>query len=200
MDFNYFNNIISQKQYFPKDLFALNNNECFVDGGAYDGATILDFINEVNNKYKFIYAFEPDHMNFTKLSNEFLYMNDTKVKLYNAGLYSKTGSISFCSNGNSSSFISEKGEFNIQVVRGDDVIKKYKPTYIKLDIEGSEQEAICGMKNIIIENHPKLAISIYHKQNDLWDIPLLIHNIENSYKLYIRHYLNCLNETVCYAV
>lgn len=200
MNFNYFNNIISEKQYFPQDLFVLNNNECFVDGGAYDGATILDFINEVNNKYDFIYAFEPDQKNFTELSNKLLYMNNTGIKLYNTGLYSKTGSIGFCNNGNSSSFISQKGESSIQVVKGDDIIKNYKPTYIKLDIEGAEQEAIYGMKNIIIEHHPKLALSIYHKQNDLWDIPLLIHNIEKSYKLYIRHYLSCLNETVCYAL
>lgn len=200
MNFSYFNNIISEKQYFPRDLFTLNNNECFVDGGSYDGRTTVDFVSEVNSKYNFIYAFEPDEKNFIMVSNRFSNVDNTRVQLYNAGLYSRTGSIGFCNNGNSSSFISTKGECSIQVIKLDDIVKTHKPTFIKLDIEGAEQEAICGMKSTILNYNPKLAISIYHKPNDLWELPLLIHDINSSYKLYIRHYLNCLNETVCYAL
>jgi hypothetical protein len=72
-------------------------------------------------------------------------------------------------------------------------------TYIKLDIEGAELEALKGMKKIIATCKPKLAICIYHKPTDLWTIPLFIRSLNPSYKLYIRQH-DRVHETVCYAL
>ena len=74
------------------------------------------------------------------------------------------------------------------------------PTYIKMDIEGAEHKAIEGAKNIIANNKPRLAISIYHKQEDLWDLPKLLLDIRPDYKFYIRHYTMGFADTVLYAV
>lgn len=73
-------------------------------------------------------------------------------------------------------------------------------TLIKMDIEGAEQEALLGAKRIISEYQPKLAICIYHRIEDLWEIPLLIKELNPEYHLYIRNYEDRLDEIVCYAV
>lgn len=200
MDFSCIENIVSQKQYFPSDIFSLNDRECFVDGGVYDGETIVDFIRATDNKFDYIYGFEPDIQTYNKLTKRIGYKECNRLKLFNSGLYSKNGETSFDSHGNSASCISETGKDTISLVRLDDVVGEYKPTYIKLDIEGAEEDALYGMKDTITKYHPKLAISIYHKAADLWELPLLIHSLSASYNIYIRHYSNGLHETVCYAV
>ncbi len=200
MDFTYLNSIVSEKQYFPSDIFTLNDAECFVDGGAYNGETIDAFINETNNKFSYIYAFEPDLQNYNNIKESIKNLDYDLLKLVNAGLYSKTGRIGFNSHGNSASFICETGKDTISLVKLDEVVDEYKPTYIKLDIEGAEEEALYGMKDTITNYHPKLAISIYHKASDLWELPLVILKLSASYKIYIRHYSNGLHETVCYAI
>ena len=75
-----------------------------------------------------------------------------------------------------------------------------KITMIKMDIEGSELEALKGAKKTIQRDKPKLAICIYHKPEDMADIPLYIKELVPEYKLYIRHHSNFATETVLYAV
>lgn len=74
------------------------------------------------------------------------------------------------------------------------------PTYIKMDIEGAETEAIIGAERTIRNYKPKLAICLYHKAEDIFMIPLLIHKINSSYRMYIRHYSDCKTDTLLYAV
>ncbi|NJD02106.1 MAG: FkbM family methyltransferase [Ruminiclostridium sp.] len=200
MDFSYFDAIVSRNQYFPSEIFSLTGQECLVDGGAYHGETIVEFINATGNSFKYIYAFEPDRQNFNHLMENTGYIAEDRLKLMNAGLYSETGKIGFSSLGNSGSFVSEAGNDVISMVRLDEAIGEHKPTYIKLDIEGAEEAALGGMKNTIAAYRPKLAISIYHKSDDLWELPLVIHSLNPFYDIYIRHYSKGLYETVCYAV
>lgn len=86
----------------------------------------------------------------------------------------------------------------IEVVSLDSVIQE-KVTFIKMDIEGSEIKALQGSRNLIQTYRPKLAISIYHKWEDLVDIPTYIHELVPEYKFYIRHYFYSPAETVLYA-
>ena len=69
-----------------------------------------------------------------------------------------------------------------------------------MDIEGSELAALRGARQCILENKPKLAVCLYHKPQDMWEIPLMIKEMLPEYKIYIRHHTDLLNETVCYAV
>lgn len=75
-----------------------------------------------------------------------------------------------------------------------------EPTFIKMDVEGAELSALKGAKKLIAKNHPKLAICLYHKPEDIYDIPIFIKQLDSSYKLYIRHYSNYITETVLYAI
>lgn len=200
MDFSYIAKIKSDNQYFPEDIFGFHSRECFVDGGAYRGETLQAFINKVKGDFEYIYGFEPDRRNFSMLIQNTRHISPYKMKLFNAGLHSHEGKISFNSLGNSASFISEEGGELIALLALDTVVKEFKPSYIKLDIEGAEADALLGMKNTLKACQPKLAISSYHKPEDLWELPLLIKALEPSYRLYMRHYTHDLHETVCYGV
>ncbi len=200
MDFSCFDGIISPKQYFPADLFTLGESECFVDGGVYNGETIADFIGITKNNFCHIYGFEPDRQNYERFASGVAGLSPDRITLFNTGLYSKNGEIGFNGNGGSASSICADGSARIKLSKLDDVVGEHIPTYIKLDIEGAEMEALYGMKSTIEKHRPKLAISIYHKAADLWELPLLIHSLDSSYRLYIRHYSNGLHETVCYAL
>jgi hypothetical protein len=82
----------------------------------------------------------------------------------------------------------------------DELLYDYTPTYIKMDIEGGELEALKGARNIIKSAMPILAICVYHKQSDFWEIPLLIRSITEGYRFFLRAYSWSGFEVVCYAV
>lgn len=75
-----------------------------------------------------------------------------------------------------------------------------KVTFIKMDVEGAELEALKGARKTIMKHHPRLAISIYHKPEDIWEIPAYILSLSEDYRFYIRHYQFSKNETILYAV
>ncbi len=114
------------------------------------------------------------------------------------GLWSEYAEMSFKSNGGSSS-ITEDGDVHIIADCIDRCIDA-PVTFIKMDIEGAEYQAILGAKNIINKYKPKLAICVYHKPEDIWELPWLIHKINPEYKFYLRHYSFGDVETVLYAL
>ena len=73
-------------------------------------------------------------------------------------------------------------------------------TFIKMDIEGAEMNALRGARTIIQKNKPKLAICIYHSDEDMLRLAEWIHETVPEYKLYVRQHSNCICETVLYAV
>ena len=73
-------------------------------------------------------------------------------------------------------------------------------TFIKMDIEGAEYKALQGAEQIIRENKPNLAICLYHKPEDVFEIPQLILNYRPDYRFLVRHYWLREYETVLYAV
>ncbi len=77
---------------------------------------------------------------------------------------------------------------------------KEPPTFIKMDVEGAELDALHGAERIIREHKPKLAVCIYHKKEDLVDIPKYLIGLDVGYKFYVRNYSLCGVETVLYAV
>ena len=81
-----------------------------------------------------------------------------------------------------------------------DLLGGRKVTFLKMDIEGSELAALRGAERIIREQRPKLAICVYHKPEDMWEIPSFILSCHPDYKLYLRHHSMLADETVLYAV
>ena len=124
------------------------------------------------------------------------------VELIEAGLWSHNTFLQFLGEGKGSSHIvlEEKRETEKIKVAALDSCVAEPVTFIKLDIEGAELEALKGAEHIIKRDKPKLAICIYHKPEDIWEIPYYIKMLVPEYKMYIRHYSNSESETVLYAV
>ena len=188
------------EQYFPESFGGipfLNDKEIFVDIGAYTGDTVQEFVATVKGNYKHIYAFEPDERSFCLLKDNTKDISD--ISLIQKGVGNQITQAGISSKG-TASVIGTGGDYQIQIDTLDHALAGIPVTYIKMDIEGMESNAIRGAANIIRTYKPKLAVCIYHSDRDMVNLPKLILNLNPDYKLYIRHYTNCLLETVCYAI
>lgn len=188
------------EQYFLNNLSKESYNR-FIDCGSYIGDT-LKIMSEIKGKADAIAAFEPERDNFVKLS-EFVQNNfdslAASVYLFPCGVSEKTEMLRFTPMGGSSC-ISDQGSIYIQCVALDDALKKFNPTFIKMDIEGAEYKALLGARKMIEYSRPYLAISLYHYINHLWDIPLLVNSWGLGYRFYLRSYSACGMETIMYAI
>ena len=191
--------------YFSFDGLKISDNECFVNCGAYDGDTISDFLKIGN--YKKIYALEADNDTFKLLDDRFNQDNIIKI---NKAVYSDSNGIQFKSFCNPSYNMSrgmskivknnEEGSQRIETCTIDDIVSAEETvTLINMDIEGAEISALKGGKRTIIKDRPKLAISAYHKEDDLISIPSLIKSFDNTYKFALRAYCPWSEELVLYA-
>lgn len=188
------------KQYFDLPELPHVDNEIFLDGGCLNMGDSISFINWCGGNYKKIYAFEPDPFS-AKSCKGFIDgkgLND-KVELVQAGMWSKDDLLGFSSGLEGGSSISNNGNIEIPVRSIDSVLDGEPATFIKLDIEGAELEALKGAIKTIGEYYPKLAISIYHKPMDVIDIPIFLMNNFPEYKYAIRHYSSSSIETILYA-
>ena len=188
-DFNTLSEVIEKcyDDYFDLDLIPSCNNEIFVDLGAYTGDSTISFLRNYGDSYKKIYAYEITPETYQVLvSNLKDYPN---VVCYLKGVGDKKGSISVINSSVDASantvLISTDGM--IPMVTLDEDIGE-AITIIKADIEGMEQEALKGAINHIKNDHPKLLISVYHKNEDLWKIPKMIKEIDPTYKFYLRYH------------
>lgn len=191
-----------KKQYFD-EVVKFSDEEVFVDCGGYTGDTIEAFIKAVNGKFKQIYSFEPDGKNY-KILTEYINTLEQKdkIKAIDAGVYYKTKSFYIRSNDAFSTLqeSADGGEGEeVKVAAISDVIDQ-APTYIKMDVQTFETYALLGVMDDIIKHKPKLAICIYHKFSDLWDLPLLLKLWVPEYELFMRHYDCTQEETVIYAL
>lgn len=197
------NSLLVQKQYFdlPQFKTSISKKEVFIDGGAYKGESTINFMKWCQSMDENIecisYIFEPEESNLIELKNN-LSLENINAVLIKKGLWSKNAKMSFSSNESCSS-IKEEGNLEIEVDCLDDIVDD-KVTFIKMDIEGAEYEALIGAKNTISRYKPKLAISIYHKPEDIFEIAQLIYSLNPEYKFYLRHYSLSTNETVLYAL
>jgi len=183
--------------YFPT-FIKRYENEHFLDAGACDGDTVKMFLARWKN-YSYITALEPDRENYAKLSQ----LKIPGLSCFPVAVSDFTGRMSFTSNGDFSSRIDGDGQDAVDVVKIDDLSLNgldMPPTYIKMDIEGSELEALWGARKLLRDHKPVLAICAYHKSEDLWKIPLLIHALQPEYKLFLRRYGEGAFELVWYAV
>jgi FkbM family methyltransferase len=185
-------------QYFDPDIIKLSDEEIFIDGGAYIGDTVEEFLKQTSKKFKKVYSFEPEeskHGKFKRVSD-----GDNRIQLMPYGLWSKREVLRFHSQGTYASGLDESGNTEIPVISIDEVLDGEPVTFIKLDVEGAELEALKGAERSIKKYRPKLAVCVYHKPLDLAEILVYLKELVPEYKIYLRHYGVGMYETVCYAV
>lgn len=168
-----------------ENIIKLGVNEIYVDLGAFNGDTVLDFIERTNHSYKEIYAFEPNKRNFKKLLR--CTENLKNIYAFNCAAWSENTTLIFNTGGGRQSHVSKKGiETDAKSVDG--VLNGKMATYIKYDVEGAEKEALKGSEQTIKLHSPKLCVAVYHRLFDMIDIPLQIQKTNPGYKFYLRHY------------
>lgn len=164
------------------DILNLNENEEIIDLGAYDGDTIREFTAATGGKYKHITALEPDKKSYKKLLKNTDGMKN--ISTLNMGVWSKRDTLIFDAEAGRNSKLSAEG-VSVEVTDIDSL--NIAPTFIKADIEGSEMKALEGAEKTIKKYLPKLYICAYHRNEDLFALPLKIKELSEKYKIYFRH-------------
>lgn len=194
------------EQYFGPKFIKLCDEETFVDVGCYDFRSALALGRHCKCVKK-VYAFEPDPENYKRCLQNAENRSRSRiqdVQILPYGVWSEKTTLQFSACGTVESSFCEENTMSVSipVTTIDNTIDPCdRVTMIKMDIEGSELEALKGARETILRDKPKLAISIYHKMEDMWEIPLYIKELVPEYRFYIRHHNSGgFAESVLYAV
>ncbi len=203
LDFDSLTGPVAGEQYFPDDLFECSPDEVFVDCGAFDGDTLRVFLKRQEGSFKQIVALEPDPLNFQTLQEYISRLDSSvrdKITIMPIAAGAAIGKARFTGDGLESSSISSNGTIEVKVAPLDEILQGISTTYIKMDIEGAEPEALEGAARIIRKDLPILATSVYHCFDHLWRLPLLIQARSQRYRFFLRPHGNEAFDLVCYAV
>ena len=191
------------EQYFPDDLFALRADERFVDCGAFDGDTIRSLLKRTTD-FGRIVAFEPDPVNFQRLRQCVAEMPpevQARISLGEVAVAAARGTVRFQSDGTAGARILDEGPAEVACDSLQNLLAGLDPSFIKLDVEGAEHEALYGAQEILARGRAIWAVCVYHKQSDLWQLPLLLRScLPRDYQLFLRKHGGEIFDTVCYAV
>lgn len=190
---------LQKKQYFDLPYFSFSRDEVFVDAGFCDGSTTKSFIDWVSGEFKEIYCFELDKANYELYKDEIYASYGEKVKIFNKGVWSEEKRLKYLGGLKGSSRLSDDGDQIASLIDLDTCLKGKNITFIKMDIEGAELEALKGARDLILIKRPKLAICIYHKVDDIFTLPQYLLSLHSDYKFALRHYGLSDTETVLYA-
>jgi FkbM family methyltransferase len=188
--------------YFREELFRLRSDETLVDCGAFDGDTLELFLKNSAHSFKGAIAFEPDPENYGKLAARVASMppkTRERIATYQAAT-GETNRRVLMDVGKGVSSKIGKGGREVDCLSLDSAILDMPVTFIKMDIEGSELDTLAGARELIHKNAPILAVSAYHRQSDLWNIPLFIHDLSPDYSFHLQPHDLEGWDVVCYAI
>ncbi|RDY24510.1 FkbM family methyltransferase [Romboutsia maritimum] len=210
-DSKYCEKIMEGSSFYALPNFTNTGNDIFVDAGAYVGDTVEQFIWNNIGQFKKIYAFEPGEKQFmamqyrlSRLLKEWA-IPENKIQCIKAGLGIKTEEKLYFENNdallcNNFSGISAEGKAKKSMIYSlDEYLNGDRVTFIKSDIEGFEMELLKGSEKTLKSYKPKLAISVYHKPDDLIEITKYLKTIVPEYKMALRHHAPTLVDTVLYC-
>lgn len=191
-----------ENTYLPLDLIELSASDRFLDCGATGGEMLRDLINKRGEDFAQFNALEADNISFPTLEayRDSVSANlQTRFRLFNCAVGAQRQTVRFAHSGLTGSKISDEG-LPVECFPIDDLFADSPLTFIKMDIEGAEYDALMGAEKVIQRDGPILAICVYHTQSDLWRIPLLVHEMLPEHKLFLRAYEGDGFQTVLYAI
>ncbi len=191
------------QEYFDVPRHAIGKKEVFVDAGSLNGKNCVEFMGWCNNEYERIFAIEPSRTSIKMVNSKLEKERD--ICIVNAAVGEEEGEISFydildhpgASGGNNQGL---SKEYKVRVDTIDHITNGFPVTFIKYDVEGSELSALKGSINTIQQYKPALAVSVYHNEDDVVDIPIFINSIRNDYKYFLRHYSDTAADLVLYCI
>ena len=206
-DQSYFSRCYAPDQYYPEDLIQFSPQEVMVELGSNNGDTLMCFLDRCPQFHR-VYCFEPDQ-NCIPLLEHIKYSREKysdEIIIIQKGVWSSTSTLFFSLDGNVAAgnghMVTESLENSqaVEVVAIDDTILE-PITYMKMDIEGCELQALHGAKIQIQQNKPNLAICVYHKMDDFIKIWSYLKKLNPNYQFYLRHHNPYSGtETVLYAI
>ena len=172
-----------------------------MDLGAYDGDTVEEFLKLTEKRFEKIYAVEPNRRNYAKMRRRLYSLGSGIFTHLNAAVTAEDGPVAFARrSGRGSAVMVENTadggsgfpkNIRTETVDGrsvDSILKGNRATLIKYDVEGSEEAALRGSAETIKKYKPRLIVSLYHRTEDYITLPLLVHELNPAYKLYLRHH------------
>lgn len=189
------------EQYFPKDVPLSRGHDRTVCCGAYDGDTLRQ-LHQHCGKVAAVACFEPEPHIYARLV-DYLWAHEGMIAgqalTWPCAVADHGGQVRFIRGDGLGSRISDTGESWVQCVTLDQALPGFDPTFISMDIEGTEPDALKGAERLIRQSRPDLGICVYHAPNHLWEIPLYLHDLNLGYRFYLRNYTGFAIETVLYA-
>jgi FkbM family methyltransferase len=180
---------VSGPAYFPRDVVGLKTDERFVDCGAFDGDTLHDFLTASGGQFETYWGLEPDPANFAKLqslTNTLDRSVTDRIKLFPIAASDRKEKLRFAAGASPSSTLDPAGDLEVQGERLDSLLSQMRPSFIKMDIEGAEPSALAGCAGLLSAARPILAVSAYHLQEHLWELPLYLAERLHRYSFFLR--------------
>ncbi|MFL6465678.1 MAG: FkbM family methyltransferase [Bryobacteraceae bacterium] len=201
-DFDALGDPVADEIYFPRFVSRRKSPETFIDCGAYNGDTVLRFISRNQGEYKSILAFEPDPSNLSALNQTISALSPDhreRIRVFPYAVGAQPERVRFIAIGTEGASVGS-GDYEVDCVRLDDIVGEEDPTYIKMDIEAAEPDALHGAQNTIRRSIPVIAACSYHVQDHLWTIPLTMSEIFPEYTISLRQHIQLVEDLVSYAV
>ena len=190
--------------YYAPELVRLSGDEVMVDCGAFDGDSIRLFAARTGGRYRHIYACEPDAQNRRALGTfvESLPADERRrVTVLPYAVGARDGVVHFNTSGTAGSHMTaDAGTDAIDCRTLDTLMADAAPTFVKIDIEGAEPDALHGAAETLRRCRPILAVCAYHVSEHLWTLPAIIKAAVPDYRISLRRYAEECWEMVYYAV
>lgn len=192
----------SGEQYIVDDLVDYTTVFSYIDCGAYIGDSLELFIEKSGSRAMY-YCFEMDKEIYEVLNKNVRekYSNyKNNIKIYPYGVGEQKMQMTYIADTAGGSRWDSNASNEAQIIALDDFGFKTKIDFIKMDIEGAEQQALKGSTNLIKRDRPVLAVSLYHSFRQIVEIPQIIRQFDDRYAIYIRHHKYTIDDTVVYAI
>lgn len=173
-----------------RELLPLGENEGYADLGAYNGDTVAEFLSMTSGSFSSIHAMEPDPKNHKKMVTRAENMGiypDERVHLHNIAAWKEAATLHFAAKAGRNSAVTAAGR-EIPADALDHLVHGDAISFMKLDVEGSEYEALLGAAETIRRCRPRILLSAYHLSRDLFALPQLIESIAPDYRFYLRRF------------
>ena len=178
--------------FFQNELSNIKDGFTFIDIGAYTGDTYLSMSSTYKEMIKY-FAYEPSTENFNKLLSTLSSQkmdNSCEIQCKNYALGESNGFIEMGKSDGEFGIVDNNNSSNSQKIRvkqlDDENISVSGKLVIKMDVEGAELSVLKGAKKIIKEYHPIMAICVYHKYQDIYELPKYIVDLGVEYRFVLR--------------
>ncbi len=171
-----------------REIFDGQRIDNVLDGGAFKGDSAADFIAALSPRR--IIAVEADGRTHGKLAAFAQSVTDCEVVPVHAALWDECREMTYASSASRGSGEAGRNrrarEVTVPCRTVDDILGNMPVDFIKLDVEGAEARALAGAEGVIMRDSPSLAVSLYHRTDDIAELTEQVHALLPKHRLMLR--------------